>query len=141
MCALIVIVASLGKFGGSAVAARITGLNWRDSSALGVLMNTRGLMELIVLNIGLEMNVISPTLFAMLAIMALITTFSTTPILALITRRQDATFEPFPELGTFSPEPTVALQPPILAPHPTPQSTPRLQLPPRPMPVLTHLST
>ena len=88
MCALIVVVASAGKFGGSVVAARITGLDWRDSSALGVLMNTRGLMELIVLNIGLEMNVISPTLFAMLVIMALVTTFATTPILHLITRSQ-----------------------------------------------------
>jgi len=118
MCALIVAVASVGKFGGSVVAARITGLNWRDSSALGVLMNTRGLMELIVLNIGLEMNVISPTLFAMLVIMALLTTFATTPILHLITRRQIAEVQPFPELGTFSPEPLVAPQAPILAPHP-----------------------
>src|SRR5260370_29756758 len=95
MCALIVIVASLGKFGGSVIAARVTGLNWRDSSALGVLMNTRGLMELIVLNIGLEMNVISPTLFAMLVIMALITTFATTPILHLITRKQIPDAHPF----------------------------------------------
>src|SRR5271169_2878342 len=112
MCALIVAVASAGKFGGSLVAARLTGLNWRDSSALGVLMNTRGLMELIVLNIGLEMNVISPTLFAMLVIMALVTTFSTTPILHLITRGQVKDLEPFPELGTFSPEPVVAPQAP-----------------------------
>ncbi|MGA7869969.1 MAG: cation:proton antiporter, partial [Candidatus Binatus sp.] len=120
MCALIVVVASAGKFGGSVVAARITGLGWRDSSALGVLMNTRGLMELIVLNIGLEMNVISPTLFAMLVIMALVTTFATTPILHLITRRQLPEVAPFPELGTFSPEPAVSPQAPILAPHPTP---------------------
>ena len=118
MCALIVVVASAGKFGGSVVAARLTGLNWRDSSALGVLMNTRGLMELIVLNIGLEMNVISPTLFAMLVIMALVTTFATTPILHLITRRQVAELEPSAELGTFSPEPIVALPAPIRAQHP-----------------------
>jgi Kef-type K+ transport system membrane component KefB len=118
MCALIVVVASAGKFGGSVVAARLTGLNWRDSSALGVLMNTRGLMELIVLNIGLEMNVISPTLFAMLVIMALVTTFATTPILHLITRRQVAELEPSAELGTFSPEPIVAPQAPIRAQHP-----------------------
>ena len=121
MCALIVVVASAGKFGGSVVAARITGLNWRDSSALGVLMNTRGLMELIVLNIGLEMNVISPTLFAMLVIMALVTTFATTPILHLITRHQIPEVRPFPELGTFSPEPAIAPQAPILAPHPAPR--------------------
>ncbi len=87
LCGLIVLVASIGKFGGSLVAARLTGLGWRDSSALGVLMNTRGLMELIVLNIGLELRVLSPTLFAMLVVMALVTTFMTTPILHLITRR------------------------------------------------------
>jgi Kef-type K+ transport system membrane component KefB len=134
MCALIVAVASAGKFGGSVVAARITGLNWRDSSALGVLMNTRGLMELIVLNIGLEMNVISPTLFAMLVIMALITTFATTPILHLITRHEIPEVQPFPELGTFSPEPMVAPQAPILAPHPPPHAAPRPAQPPaRPM--------
>jgi Kef-type K+ transport system membrane component KefB len=88
LCGLIILVASAGKFGGSLIAARITGLEWRESSALGVLMNTRGLMELIVLNIGLEMHVISPTLFAMLVIMALVTTLATTPILHLITRHQ-----------------------------------------------------
>jgi hypothetical protein len=86
LCGLIILVASAGKFGGSLLAARISGLGWREGSALGVLMNTRGLMELIVLNIGLEMRVISPTLFAMLVIMALVTTFATTPILHLITR-------------------------------------------------------
>jgi Kef-type K+ transport system membrane component KefB len=68
------------------VAARMVGLSWREGSALGILMNTRGLMELIVLNIGLDLGVISPTLFAMLVIMALVTTFATTPILHLITR-------------------------------------------------------
>jgi len=137
MCALIIAVASLGKFGGSALAARITGLDWRDSSALGVLMNTRGLMELIVLNIGLEMNVISPTLFAMLVIMALVTTFSTTPILHLITRRQGAEIEPFPELGTFSPEPAVAPQAPVRPVYTAPRPT---QPPPRPMLVGTEHS-
>ena len=141
MCALIVVVASAGKFGGSVVAARITGLNWRDSSALGVLMNTRGLMELIVLNIGLEMNVISPTLFAMLVIMALVTTFATTPILHLITRHQIPDVQPFPEFGTFSPEPVVAPQAPILAPHPAPRPAPRPAQPPaRPMPARTEHS-
>jgi len=82
---VIVLVASVGKFGGSAVAARLTGLSWRDSAAIGTLMNTRGLMELIVLNIGLDLGVISPTLFAMLVIMALVTTFATTPLLQAIT--------------------------------------------------------
>lgn len=88
LCGLIIVVASAGKFGGSLIAARVTGLEWREGSALGVLMNTRGLMELIVLNIGLEMHVISPTLFAILVIMALVTTLATTPTLHLITRRQ-----------------------------------------------------
>ena len=84
MCVLIVLVASIGKFGGSALAARLTGLKWRDSAALGILMNTRGLVELIVLNIGLDFGVIAPELFAMLVIMALVTTFATTPILRLL---------------------------------------------------------
>lgn len=81
ICGLIIAVATLGKFGGTALAARTTGLNWRASSALGILMNTRGLMELIVLEIGLNLGVISPTLFAMMVLMALVTTLATTPIL------------------------------------------------------------
>ncbi len=80
-CGVIIIVATLGKFGGTVAAARATGLDWRTSSSLGVLMNTRGLMELIVLNIGLDLGVISPTLFAMMVLMALATTIATTPIL------------------------------------------------------------
>ena len=86
MCALIIAVACAGKFGGTAVAARITGLSWRDAGALGVLMNTRGLMELIVLNIGMDLRVISPTLFAMLVIMALVTTLATAPLLHVFLR-------------------------------------------------------
>jgi len=81
MCGLVVGVACLGKFGGSTVAARLTGLRWREATALGVLMNTRGLMELIVLNIGLDLGVISPTLFTMMVLMALLTTFATTPLI------------------------------------------------------------
>lgn len=83
-CALVVLAATLGKFGGSSLSAKLSGLNWRESSALGVLMNTRGLMELIILNIGLDLGVISPALFAMMVIMALVTTFATTPILEWI---------------------------------------------------------
>ena len=83
-CLAITLIACLGKFGGSAVAARLTGLSWRDSSAIGILMNTRGLMELVALNIGLDLGVISPLLFAMMVIMALVTTFMTTPILERI---------------------------------------------------------
>ena len=80
----IIALATLGKFGGSAVAARITGLRWREASAIGVLMNTRGLMELIVLNVGMDLGVISPTMFTMLVLMALVTTFATTPVLHLV---------------------------------------------------------
>src|SRR6478609_9259665 len=74
ICLVIVAVASFGKFGGSYVAARLTGLPWRDASALGILMNTRGLVELIVLNIGLDLGIVTPRLFVMLVIMALATT-------------------------------------------------------------------
>ncbi len=80
----IILVATLGKFGGTFAAARVTGQSWRDSAALGALMNTRGLMGLIVLDIGLEMGVISKTLFAMMVLMALATTLSTAPALKLL---------------------------------------------------------
>jgi Kef-type K+ transport system membrane component KefB len=68
------------------VAARLTGLGWRSAAGLGVLMNTRGLMELIVLNVGLELGVISQTLFTMMVLMALVTTIATTPILQRLIR-------------------------------------------------------
>ncbi|MCE9668758.1 cation:proton antiporter [Myxococcus stipitatus] len=83
-CGVIIMLACVGKFGGSAVAARLTGLRWREAGAIGILMNTRGLMELIVLNLGLDLGVISPTLFTMMVLMALVTTFMTTPLLRLI---------------------------------------------------------
>lgn len=81
---LILLVAIIGKWGGSSVAARVMGMKWRESMALGVLMNTRGLTELIILNIGLDLGVIPPALFAMLVIMALVTTFMTTPVLSAL---------------------------------------------------------
>jgi Kef-type K+ transport system membrane component KefB len=83
-CALIILVATVGKLGGSATAARISGMSTREALGLGALMNTRGLMELIILNIGLDIGVISPALFSMMVIMALFTTFMTTPALELI---------------------------------------------------------
>ncbi len=86
ICGLIIVVASLGKFGGSYVAARFAGLRSRESAALGVLLNTRGLMELVVLNIGLDLKVLSPTLYAMLVLMAIATTVATTPILDRLNR-------------------------------------------------------
>jgi Kef-type K+ transport system membrane component KefB len=85
---LILLVATVGKFGGTLVAARFTGVGWRESAALGVLMNTRGLMELVVLNIGLDLGVISRTLFAMMVLMAVITTLATTPILQLLQKEE-----------------------------------------------------
>jgi Kef-type K+ transport system membrane component KefB len=85
-CGLIIAVASIGKFGGSALAAWATGLGRRDAMALGILMNTRGLMELIVLNVGLELGVVSPALFTLLVIMAVVTTVATTPVLDRLRR-------------------------------------------------------
>src|SRR5205823_1603585 len=61
ICGLIIVVAAVGKFGGTLISARLNGLGWRTSASLGTLMNTRGLMELIVLNVGLDLGVISPT--------------------------------------------------------------------------------
>lgn len=82
-CLLIIGVAVLGKFGGAALSARVTGLSWRDAGAIGILMNTRGLMELVILNIGLDIGAISPALFTMMVLMALVTTFMSTPLLEL----------------------------------------------------------
>jgi Kef-type K+ transport system membrane component KefB len=84
VCGLILAVACIGKFGGTVIPARLTGMPWREAGALGVLMNTRGLMELIVLNIGVDLGVISPAIFTMMVIMALVTTFITSPILGWI---------------------------------------------------------
>jgi Kef-type K+ transport system membrane component KefB len=86
LCGAIIVVACVGKFGGTLVASRFAGFAWRDSAALGILMNTRGLVELIVLNMGLDLGIISPTLFTMLVIMALVTTFLTTPVLQWLLR-------------------------------------------------------
>lgn len=83
-CGWIILTAVAGKFGGSTLAARMVGTNWRESLGIGALMNTRGLMELIVLNIGFDLGVLSPEIFAMLVLMALITTFMTGPALDLI---------------------------------------------------------
>jgi Kef-type K+ transport system membrane component KefB len=83
ICGGVVALAILGKLGGSMAAARWTGMSWGDSFALGALMNTRGLVELIVLNLGYDLGILSPRIFAMLVLMALITTFMTGPLLHL----------------------------------------------------------
>lgn len=87
LCGLIIVVATVGKFGGTFAAAVAIGLPTRQAAGLGTLMNTRGLMELVVLNIGLELGVISPTLFTMMVIMAIVTTLSTTPVLTRLVPR------------------------------------------------------
>ena len=84
VCGLIILVAVVGKFIGSALAAKFVGQNWRDSLTIGALMNTRGLMELVVLNIGYDLGVLTKEVFAMMVIMALATTFMTGPALNLI---------------------------------------------------------
>jgi Kef-type K+ transport system membrane component KefB len=81
---LIILVAVVGKFIGSSLAAKFVGQNWKDSLTIGALMNTRGLMELVVLNIGYDLGVLTPEIFAMMVIMALVTTFMTGPTLDFI---------------------------------------------------------
>ena len=81
MCGLIILIATAGKFGGTFVGGEVDGIRLAHAASLGVLMNTRGLMELIVLNVGRDLNVISPTLFTMMVLMALVTTIATTPVL------------------------------------------------------------
>lgn len=83
-CGLIILVAVIGKFGGSSLAAKAVGHSWKDSFSIGALMNTRGLMELIVLNIGFDLGILSPEIFAIMVLMALSTTFMTGPLLDLI---------------------------------------------------------
>lgn len=84
VCGYIILTAVAGKFGGSAFAARFVGQSWKESLSIGALMNTRGLMELIVLNIGYDLGVLTPEIFAMMVIMALVTTFMTGPALDMI---------------------------------------------------------
>ncbi len=84
MCLGIIVVAVAGKLGGSMLMARWTRMNWRDSFSIGVLMNTRGLVELVVLNIGYDLGILSARIFVMMVIMALATTFMTAPLLSLV---------------------------------------------------------
>ncbi|MBK8228828.1 MAG: cation:proton antiporter [Flavobacteriales bacterium] len=95
-CALVVAVAVIGKNVAASVAARITGHDWKESLSIGALMNTRGLMELVVLNIGYDLGVINAELFAILVIMALLSTFMTGPSLSLIERLFRKPAEPGP---------------------------------------------
>ena len=81
---LVMLVAVVGKVGGSALAARVAGLPWSEASMVGVLMNTRGLMGLVILNVGMEIGVMTPALYAMMVLMAISTTCMTTPLLRAI---------------------------------------------------------
>ncbi len=86
-CAAIIAAATLGKFCGCTLAARFCGMNWEESSCLGIMMNTRALMELIVINIGFELGVIPATVFTMLVLMAIVSTVVTAPLLRIYLRR------------------------------------------------------
>src|SRR5947199_2043299 len=88
ICLVIIGVATAGKLGGSALAARLTGMKWRESLQLGALMNTRGLMELIALNIGYDLGILSQRIFTMLVIMALVTTIMTGPLVTFFGKEE-----------------------------------------------------
>jgi Kef-type K+ transport system membrane component KefB len=94
-CGLVFIVAVAGKFGGSMLAARIMGTPWREAAAIGILMNTRGLIELVILNIGLDVGILPRPLFSMMVLMAVGTTLMTTPLLSWVY----ANPEESPQLG------------------------------------------
>ncbi len=83
-CVIVFIVAVAGKFGGSMLAARIMGTPWREAAAIGILMNTRGLIELVILNIGLDIGILPRPLFSMMVLMAIGTTVMTTPLLSWV---------------------------------------------------------
>jgi Kef-type K+ transport system membrane component KefB len=88
ICALILLVACVGKIAGGSLSLKLGGASWKESGTLGVLMNTRGLVELILLNIALDQGVISPTFFAILVIMAIVTTMMTSPLLLMLGYKQ-----------------------------------------------------
>ena len=83
-CLLVIVVAVAGKLAGSAIAARVAGIPWRNALAIGVLLNTRGLMQLVILNLGFELGVINQALFSMMVVMAIVTTLLTTPLMEWI---------------------------------------------------------
>ena len=89
LCALLLLIACLSKILGGTLSLKVFGESWKESLTLGTLMNTRGLVELILLNIALDLNIISPTLFAMLVIMAVVTTMMAPPLLFFLGYRQE----------------------------------------------------
>jgi Kef-type K+ transport system membrane component KefB len=105
VCGLVILVAVTGKFVGSALAAKYIGQNWRDSLTIGALMNTRGLVELVALNIGYDLGIMTPEIFAMLVIMALVTTFMTAPSLhfidKLFKKKETTAFKEIEEINKY----------------------------------------
>jgi Kef-type K+ transport system membrane component KefB len=89
MCGLVLLAAFVGKFGGCSLAARASGLPWREASIIGVMMNTRALMELIVINMGFELGVIPKSVFFMLVVMAVASTYITAPLLRRLIRSSE----------------------------------------------------
>ena len=104
ICLLVLAVACAGKILSGSLSVRWMGESWRESLSLGVLMNTRGLVDLIVLNIGLDLGVLSPTLFAMLVIMAIVTTMMASPLLPLLGYRQKSSQDPGQEIESLKQE-------------------------------------
>jgi Kef-type K+ transport system membrane component KefB len=111
VCPAVIGVATLGKLGGSMIAARWAGMSWNDSFSLGALMNTRGLMELIALNVGYELGILSPEMFSILVLMAVVTTFLTAPMLSLAQRYRHLGTESNPVNESTSGEPSPARSP------------------------------
>jgi Kef-type K+ transport system membrane component KefB len=93
---IVLLAAVFGKMAGAALAARWTGHSWRFAGALGALLNTRGLVELVVLNIAYNVGAFSPTLFSMMVVMALLTTMSTAPILNVLGIQNQSLIKPLP---------------------------------------------
>ncbi len=88
ICAVIIGTAIVGKLGGSTLAARVSGLSWREATAVGILLNTHGMVELVILNIGLDLGIIPPALFSIMVLMALVTTLMAAPLLSLVYRER-----------------------------------------------------
>jgi Kef-type K+ transport system membrane component KefB len=101
-CALVFLVAVAGKFGGSMIAARVMGTPWRDAASIGILMNTRGLIELVILNVGLDIGVLTRPLFSIMVLMAVGTTLVTTPVLSLIEREREEGLQSGPEVVSLT---------------------------------------
>jgi Kef-type K+ transport system membrane component KefB len=86
LCGFVIFVACVGKIGGAGISARLLGFRWREAGTIGLLMNTRGLMELVVLSIGFDLGILSRLTFSMMVVMAVVTTFMTVPLLHLVCR-------------------------------------------------------